>query len=98
MGMRQTLAYLTLALALSTAPAVAGAEEKSFGKELDEKIGEIDRQLEAAMSALERFVADIPMYERPEITPDGDIIIRKRREPPKAFKPPASGAAGERKI
>ena len=97
--MRQTLAYSILALALSAAPFAVRAEDKSadksIGKELDEKIGEIDRQLEAAMSALERFVADIPMYEAPEITPDGDIIIRKRRKPP---NPPTTGGAVERKI
>lgn len=89
---------MTLALALSTAPAIVSAEEKSLGKELDEKIGEIDEQLEAAMRALERFVADIPMYETPEVTPDGDIIIRKRRAAPKASKPPTGGATDERKI
>jgi len=61
-------------------------------------VGGIARRLEAAMNALQRFVADIPMYEAPEITPDGDIIIRKRRDAPKAPKRPAHGPVDERQI
>lgn len=66
-----------LAVALLVSPA--RASEPSLADQLDEKIGEIDKQLEAAMGALEQFVDGLPMYYAPEFTPEGDIIIRKRR-------------------
>ena len=90
--MKQSLAIpAALAALMISAPAMA-AEDKSLGQQLDEKMGEIDKQLEAAMGALEQFVDDLPMYEAPEITPEGDIIIRKRRQ---SADPPGSQGVGD---
>ena len=43
--------------------------------------GELARDgIERLMRALEAFVDMVPQYEMPEITEDGDIIIRRKRD------------------
>jgi len=62
---------LPLAAALLIA-APAAAEDKSIGQQVDEA-------MQKALKSLEAFVEQFPGYKAPEITPDGDIIIRKSR-------------------
>ncbi len=65
------IAAAGLALALAASPA-ALAEEPSVGQQVDEA-------MQRALNLLERFIGAIPGYEAPEITPEGDIIIRRKR-------------------
>jgi hypothetical protein len=62
------------------APAIDGLEDladqmgpalRSFAKEMGPKLGEILDEVE-----------DWSVYEAPEILPNGDIIIRRKPEPP----------------
>lgn len=47
-----------------------------------ESPGELARQgLESLLRALDAFVDIIPQYEAPELTEDGDIIIRRKPRP-----------------
>ena len=68
---------LSAALILATpAPSPAWAEEPPES----EDPGELARDgIERLMRALEAFIHMIPQYEMPEITEDGDIIIRRKR-------------------
>ena len=84
---------VALALALALAPAGAAqawAEDPHHG---DEDPSELARDgIERLMRALDGFVRMIPQYDLPELTEDGDIIIRRRRpgeqpEPPKRESP-----------
>ena len=56
--------------ALMAPPAMA--EEKGLGAQIDEALARALKQFEVMA---ERF----PGYEVPEVTPEGDIIIRKKR-------------------
>ena len=66
---KAAVAGLALALAVSLA---ARSEEPSVGQKVDEA-------MQRALNLMERFIGAIPGYEAPEITPEGDIIIRRKR-------------------
>ncbi len=53
--------------------------------------------LDRLMQALDLFIATLPQYEAPYINEDGDIIIRRKRNPaePGAEPPPERGRPGE---
>lgn len=47
----------------------------------DDEPGELAREgVERMMRALELFIDMIPQYEMPELSDDGDIIIRRKRD------------------
>ena len=74
------LGPLLLALAVATAsfqPTLAWARQDPEEAEPGETVRE---GLERMMRALERFIDMIPQYEVPELTDDGDIIIRRKRD------------------
>ena len=74
--MRNSLMSAALAFALLAAPALA--EEPSE----EEAPGALAREgVERLMRALNAFIEMIPQYEMPEIDENGDIIIRRKREP-----------------
>lgn len=87
--LRPGLRGLALALVLGLA-APAAAQDPHHG---DEDPSELAREgIERLMRALDGFVRMIPQYDLPELTDDGDIIIRRRRpgerpEPPKRELP-----------
>lgn len=72
-----TLKAALAACAIAMAPAGALAEG---GRQNGPSVGaEIDEAINRALERLERLIEDTPMYEAPVITPDGDIIIRRKR-------------------
>ena len=76
------LKALSLAAALILASPVQAQEQGPS----DEDPAELAREgIERLMRALDGFVRMIPQYDLPELTEDGDIIIRRRDpdEPPK---------------
>lgn len=78
--MRQQFTAFLLAFGLAVAPAAVMAgddrsERDSLGSQLDDAV-------ERAIDSLEKLIDRMPMYEAPEVTPDGDIIIRKRKPEP----------------
>ena len=79
--MKRWLAVLSLCSALALAgppPALAGEEARSSDPDIETLTRDgIDR----LMRALEAFIDMIPQYEMPEINEQGDIIIRRKREP-----------------
>jgi hypothetical protein len=81
---RQSLiaAALLLGLALSgPTPAVAADEPP------EETPEDLAREgMERLLKALELFIEMIPQYEMPEVTEEGDIIIRRKRD--KGAPPP----------
>lgn len=83
--MFQGLKVLALGAALVVAPASAMASE-----------GDVERLAregaEKFVEALETLIERMPRYEMPEITDDGDIIIRRRD--PDAAPPPDRGGDG----
>jgi len=82
--MRKSLiaAILLLGLAfIGPPPALAAAEPPEPTPE------ELAREgMERMLRALELFIEMIPQYEMPEVTDDGDIIIRRKRR--KSAPPP----------
>ena len=95
-----SLAALTLALCLAgPMPGVAASPQniQDSPPKLPEKTPEeLARQsIEQMLRALEMFLHSVPQYEPPEITENGDIIIRrkhpkpgKRRESPEKPRKP----------
>ena len=75
------------ALLLAGAPAFAedtpgkAPEERSLGERLDEAVKDLDAAMQDALRSVERLIEDVPGYEAPEVLPNGDIIIRKKRPP-----------------
>ena len=66
--LRRYLAPLALAAAVAATPAAA--DEKTPEELARDGLGKL-------LSALELFIDAIPLYETPEILPNGDIIIRR---------------------
>ncbi len=88
--MRHGLAIWVLMAALAIAgPAPAQAPDPGTGDR--ERAEELAREgFEQLLRALEALLQSIPQYEAPEITEDGDIIIRRKRKPPEPPEPPGS--------
>lgn len=83
--MKRIAAICAVSVALLAAPAAA--DDKSLGQQVDDA-------LMRALQSLETFVERFPGYEAPEVTPEGDIIIRKKRPASEDAPPPA----GQRRI
>jgi len=78
-------AALLLGLALAGPPPALAADEPP-----EETPEELAREgMERMLKALELFIEMIPQYEMPEVTEEGDIIIRRKR--PKDAPPPDPG-------
>lgn len=72
----RSLAAVCLAAVAAAAPSSARA-----GDPRTEQAEELALEaMQKFMRALELMIDSIPQYELPEITEDGDIIIRRRRE------------------
>jgi hypothetical protein len=75
-------AALLLGLALAGPPPALAVDEPP-----EETPEELAREgMERILKALELFIEMIPQYEMPEVTEEGDIIIRRKR--PKDAPPP----------
>ncbi len=72
---------LLLGLAIGGSPAAVAADEPPA-----DRPEELAREgMERMLKALELMIEMIPQYEMPEVTEEGDIIIRRKRrksEPP----------------
>lgn len=99
---RMFIAAAGLATALS-APYGAVAEQADPPSELErlaeDLLSEDDRAaierairlLEPLVQRFETLLEDVPRYEAPEVLPNGDIIIRRKRdEPTPPTEPPAT--------
>ena len=81
MRKRLVPAVLLLGLALAGPPALAAGQPQEDTPE------ELAREgMDRLLKALELFIEMIPQYEMPEVTDDGDIIIRRKRR--KSTPPP----------
>ncbi len=77
--MRAVLVALAIAVAVATAPAAGWTQEPRRDgprAQAEELLREATDKL---LLALELMLQVIPQYEMPEITEDGDIIIRRKR-------------------
>ena len=83
-AMRRGLAGLGFGLALALAAPVQ-ADDPRRGEEDPGALAL--ESIERLMRALDAFVRTIPQYELPELTEEGDIIIRRR--PPRERPEPA---------
>lgn len=72
-------------LAAMLAGPAAVADEPSIGARIDDA-------LQDALKAMDALIDRFPGYEAPEVLPNGDIIMRKRRDP--GARPP--GAPGSK--
>lgn len=71
------LAAATVLLCLAATPGAAPAADPEAEREAP---GELAREgVETLLRALEALVDMIPQYEMPELTEEGDIIIRRKR-------------------
>ncbi len=71
------LAVLLASALIGAAPAASSAASHTTEREQAEQMAL--EAMEQLMRALELFIQSIPQYEAPEITDDGDIIIRRKR-------------------
>lgn len=89
------LAIFTLAASLAVAPAYGGSddlgegtEERPLSEELNEAFRGLMEKMKPALDELQdtlevlENIDSIEHYERPEIMPNGDIIIRRREDAP----------------
>lgn len=71
-----------IALALGLALAPAGPPSLAVAQEREESPEQLMREgMENMMRAMELMIQMVPQYEPPELTPEGDIIIRRKRRP-----------------
>jgi hypothetical protein len=70
--LRHSLIALPVLAALALPAAAAEPEDKETPSEL------MTDAMSKMVRALELFIQAIPQYEKPEITEDGDIIIRRK--------------------
>lgn len=91
MRLARLLAVIGLAagLAISSAEANSqGTEERPLSEELDQVFRDMVEQMKPALDELLETlkvlenIDSIEHYERPEILPNGDIIIRRREGAP----------------
>jgi len=69
-----------IVLALGLALASAGAPSLVTAQEREESPEQLMREgMERMMRAMELMIEMVPQYEPPELTPEGDIIIRRKR-------------------
>jgi len=99
------LALTALAAGLAVTPAQSGNDWEEKGRDLGKEIDEAFRELmEQMCPALDEFldtlevlegIDNLEYYQRPEILPNGDIIIRRRDDapplPPKEEAEPEGG-------
>ena len=72
-------------------PALEGLRE--FAGEMTPAVREFLREMGPALAGLLERVEDITNYHPPEMLPNGDIILRRKREAP--APPPAPAPEGE---
>ena len=68
-----------LIAALALAAPLQGARAQDGGSDAERLATE---GIESLMQALEALIGMIPQYEMPEMTEEGDIIIRRKRSEP----------------
>jgi len=82
--MRRLCRAMAFATLLSAAlPIAALAQDQGFPGEAERERAEklAQEAMEKLVRAIELFLNSIPQYEMPEVTEDGDIIIRRKRRP-----------------
>ena len=78
--MRDLRPAIVLALGLALVPA--GPPSLAAAQEREESPEQLMREgMERMMRAMELMIEMVPQYEPPELTPEGDIIIRRKRRP-----------------
>jgi len=91
MRVTRILALSILTVGLAMAPASGGSDtfgERSLSKTLNETLqglmGQMKPAYEDLVEALKVFeeIDSFKNYERPEILPNGDVIIRRREDAP----------------
>lgn len=87
----RVLAISILAAGLAIAPAYggsAGTEDRPLSEQLDEVFRNLMERMKPALDELLETlevlegIDSIEHYQRPEILPNGDIIIRRREDAP----------------
>ena len=76
-----------LGVLASAAPTAAQSSDEQTAEEL------VREGIHSLLRALDAFVDMIPQYETPELTEEGDIIIRRKRKPDSA--PPSDSEVDE---
>lgn len=85
--MKRILRMSTAGL-LSTLVVFASADAGAGPEQSEEQAERLALEgMEKLFRALELFIESIPQYEMPEVTEDGDIIIRRKRRP-EGLEPP----------
>lgn len=88
--MRKAILAATMALALVSGPAFAAGDKDDVERLAREGAAKL-------IEALEALIESLPSYEAPEVTEDGDIIIR-RRDPDAEPRQEKPGDGDETKI
>ena len=81
-GLRELQGALERLRELTDEESIARAQElaRDLQRELTERAEELARQgADSILRTLDQLMDAIPQYERPEITEDGDIILRRVR-------------------
>ena len=80
-------AFLTPGLALAEEPTEPRGKpleeylrEQLEGGELRDTVRQFLKAFEPVAKELDQMIRDIPQYEAPEVLPNGDIIIRRKRD------------------
>ncbi len=77
--MRNPLAAVLLALALGFAAGPDAGPARAAGASEEDPEELMREGVERMLRAIELMIEMIPQYEPPEVTEDGDIIIRRKR-------------------
>lgn len=63
-------------------PTIDPEDLEELSREAEEAVDKLLEMIGPLMESMSGLLADLPRYEPPEMLPNGDIIIRRRRDDP----------------
>jgi hypothetical protein len=89
--MKPVILVLVLALAL---PAAARAEPApDWQHQMEDAAARLRQEIDKALGQVQEMLRAVPQYELPQMNDNGDIIIRRKRQPENPWRAPAEQAA-----
>jgi hypothetical protein len=89
--MKLVILVLVLALAL---PAASRAEPApDWQRQMEDAAAKLRQEIDKALGQVQEMLRAVPQYELPQMNDNGDIIIRRKRQPENPWRAPAEQTA-----
>jgi hypothetical protein len=91
--MKSAILVLALALALPTAARAEPAPD--WQRQMEDATARLRREIDKALGQVQELLRAVPQYELPQMNDNGDIIIRRKRQPENPWRAPAEQTAAQ---